>query len=121
MNTYTRDDIKQALQGAGLPSYVRHAVYSNLPAKAKAKPDLPPKFVQPGNACENVYLTDLNGNVHEGRMVVAACSDHAEAKFRKHITFWRASALAKYGLTGSAVKAKYEDVRIDNAPLGGVE
>lgn len=33
--TYTIDDLKLALKGAGLPGYVRHAVYSNLPAKGE--------------------------------------------------------------------------------------
>lgn len=128
MTTYTRDDIKTALRSAGLPDYVRHQVYSNLPAKGVAAPPPPapdpePVTLKTGEAADNVHLIDAAGEEHRGCMIVAAASGRNVFKDHGDIVFWIPEALAyhdSYQEDDCAVVASYEDVTIDGRPLKGV-
>jgi len=126
MTTYTRDDIKTALRAAGLPDYVRHQVYSNLPAKGVAAPPplgLEPVTLKTGEAADNVHLIDAAGEEHQGCMIVAAASGRNVFKNHEDIVFWIPEALAlhsSYQGECCAVVASYEDVTIDGRPLKGV-
>lgn len=115
--TYTRDDIREALKGAGLPDYVRHKVYCNLPAKATPREG---RTLLVGGAYDNVSFVDLNGDYYEGTFVVAAASLSPAMVGARQITFWNTAEIASKGsMQGqrTALTANYDSVAINSVPL----
>lgn len=97
--TYTVDEIKRALKGAELPSYMRHKVYSNLPPKAEPKP---PNLTTPGQRVR------IDGGERSG--IVAACSVEDRWRNAQEIRVWTS--------LHNAESFRYGDGRLTNT--GGV-
>lgn len=74
---YQLDDIKLALKAAGLPPFIRHAVYCNLPARAEPK-DSP---LYPG-----LLVFDKDG---EEAGVVAACMAQKMNQDTGYVRLWK--------------------------------